>query len=440
MSCVRSSHFGLATGFSVLVACLVVAAPTFATGATTSRVSISSTEGQGAGPSYYASISADGRYVAFTSKATNLVATDTNGRKDIFVRDRQLGTTELASITSAGLQGNGSSDFPSISGDGRYIAFLSRASNLVSGDTNGFEDIFVRDRQAGTTRRVSISSGEGQANSGSGGASSISANGRYVAFHSDATNLVANDTNHTWDIFVRDLQAGTTKRVSINSAGLEGNGSSAWSSISADGRYVAFGSNASNLVANDTNGTTDVFVRDRQAGTTKLISVSSAGGHGNDLSDGVSISADGRYVAFGSEAGNLVPNDTNGTWDTFVRDRQADTTKRVSISSAGLQGNASSGDHPSISADGRYIAFGSDADNLVANDTNDTPDVFVRDRQAGTTRRVSISSAGLQGSGSSYYPSISTDGRYIAFGSYANDLVANDTNGVRDIFVRGPLH
>ena len=179
-------------------------------------------------------------------------------------------------------------------------------------------------------------------------------------------------------------------------------------------------------------------MRDRQAGTTRRVSISSTGTQANDASDSPSISADGRYVAFHSDATNLVAGDTNGASDIFVRDRQAGTTTRVSVSSAESQGNDDSY-NPSISADGRSVAFQSDASNLVANDTNGTSDIFVRDRQAGTTRRVSISSTGTQGNNNSDAPSISADGRYVAFPSDATNLVANDTNGTSDVFVRGPL-
>jgi Tol biopolymer transport system component len=407
---------------------------------TTELVSVSSAGVQGNSSSYGTpSISADGRYVAFYSPASNLVSGDTNGSVDIFVRDRQTGTTELVSVSSSGVQGNGSSYSPSISADGRYVAFYSLASNLVTADTNLYEDVFVRDRQAGTTERVSVSSAGAQGNSSSY-TPSISADGRYVAFRSYATNLVSGNVNGYSDIFVRDRQTGTTTRVSVANAGYEGNNDSSSPSISADGRYVAFASLASNLVsgAGDTNGVEDIFVRDRQTGTTERVSVSSAGTQGNGASSSPSISADGRYVAFYSLASNLVSGDTNGTFDIFVRDRQTGTTELVSVSSSGVQGNSASSS-PSISADGRYVAFYSPASNLVSGDTNGSADIFVRDRQTGTTGLASVSSTGAQGNGASYTPTISADGRYVAFYSPASNLVSGDTNGSADIFVRAEL-
>jgi archaellum component FlaF (FlaF/FlaG flagellin family) len=207
-------------------------------------------------------LSANGLYVAYESSATNLVPGDVNGLKDIFVRDLQSGTTELVSLATGGAQGNGFSDYPSISADGRYVAFESTASNLAPGDTNTLPDLFVRDRQNGTTELVSVDSGGVQGNNVSEGPA-ISADGRYVAFQSDATNLVPGDTNSVTDVFLRDRQAGTTERVSVDSGGVQGNHISYLASISGDGRYVGFGSYSSNLVSGDTNGFQDVFVRDR---------------------------------------------------------------------------------------------------------------------------------------------------------------------------------
>jgi hypothetical protein len=389
---------------------------------------------EGNGDSGNPEISADGRYVTFESAANNLVTGDTNSVTDVFVRDRTTGTTTRVSRDSAGVQGNGLSLDPSISDDGRFVAFGSAATNLVSGDTNGERDVFVRDRQTGTTTKVSKSSA-GVAGDALSGTPSISADGRYVVFESTATNLVSGDTNAKFDVFVRDRQTGTTTRVSKSSAGAEGNDISEYPTISADGRYVTFESDATNLVSGDTNGAVDVFVRDRQAGTTTRVSKSNAGVEGDDASLNPAISSDGRYVAFHSIATNLVSGDTNGNSDIFVRDRQTGTTTRVSRDSAGVEGNDDSYT-PSISADGRYVTFESDATNLVSGDTNAMYDIFVRDRQTGTTTLVARDSAGVVGNGPSEYPTISSDGRYVAFHSIATNLVSGDTNAMYDIFVR----
>ncbi len=400
----------------------------------TQRVSVDSGGAQGNNDSDYASTSADGRCVAFESGATNLVGGDTNGLVDIFVHDCHSGTTERVSLDSGGMQGNGDSLNPSISADGRCVAFHSTATDLVSGDTNLWDDVFVRDRHSGTTERVSVGSGGTQGNSASRFAS-LSSDGRYVAFDSYATNLVPGDTNTSIDIFVHDRQSGTTVRVSVSSGGVQGDSASRISSISSDGRYVAFYSYATNLVSGDTNGVSDIFVRDLQSGTTERANLSAAGAQGNGFSLHSWISGDGRCVAFASNSNNLVSGDTNPWQDIFVRDLQSGTTERVSVDAAGVQADGPS-DYPSISADGRYVSFRSTASNLVSGDTNGVSDVFIHDRQSGTTERVSIGAGGAQGNGDSDRPSVSADGRWVAFDSGASNLVGADTNGVEDIFLR----
>jgi Tol biopolymer transport system component len=243
-------------------------------------------EGDWLGPA----ISADGRFVAFVSW--------TGGRTGVFVRDRQAGTTEVVSVAADGAWANEHSDYPSISADGRFVAFVSFASNLVSGDTNNDRDIFVRDRQTGTTERVSVAADGAPANGGSG-SPAISGDGRFVAFQSGATNLVPGSTHG--GIYVRDRLTSTTERVS--------DGGSESVAISADGRFVAFASG-------------QVLVRDRQLGTTERVSVSTGGEGANGGSRFPSISGDGRFVAFESWASDLVPGDTNGRRDVFVVERE----------------------------------------------------------------------------------------------------------------------
>jgi Tol biopolymer transport system component len=397
------------------------------------RVSVSSAGDQGDLHSYGPSISGNGRIVAFYSYASNLVPGDTNGRSDVFVHDLQTGGTTRVSVSGGGRQGNHQSLDPSVSADGRFVAFESYASNLVTGDTNGRSDVFVRDRQTGETTRASVS-GSGDHGNHHSHDPSISADGRFVAFHSYASNLVAGDTNGCDDVFVHDRQTGQTTRVSISNAGSEGNKGSVLPSISANGRFVAFQSSAKNLVAGDANGQWDIFLHDRQTGETTRVSLSSHGDEANSFSYDPSISGDGRFVAFESCASNLVTGDTNGERDIFVHDRQTRQTTRVSTSSGGSQGNSGS-QQPSISADGRFVAFHSHASNLVAEDTNGRSDIFVHDRQTDKTIRVSVSGTGHQGTGDSQCPSISANGRYAAFASGARNLIAEDTNRQQDIFV-----
>ncbi|MEG4534044.1 calcium-binding protein [Microcoleus sp. D2_18a_D3] len=405
---------------------------------TITRVSVDSAGNQGNNGSGDPSISGDGRFVAFASRAPNLVPGDSNASLDIFVRDLLTNTTTRVSVDSAGNPGNGESYVPSISGDGRFVVFASDAANLVPGDTNGSRDIFVRDTRSNTTTRVSVDSAGNQGNGISNpplSKPSISTDGRFVAFVSTASNLVPGDTNIRDDIFVRDLSTNTTTRVSVDSAGNQGNNNSISTSISGDGRFVAFSSDATNLVPGDTNSSTDIFVRDLLTNTITRASVDSAGNQGNGLSGFPSISADGRFVAFSSIAANLVPGDTNNNTDIFVRDLSTNTTTRVSVDSAGNQANNNSFAIASISDDGRFVAFNSAATNLVPGDTNGSRDIFVRDTRANTTTRVSVDSAGNQGNDISFSTSISANGQKVTFDSNAANLVPGDTNNTTDIFV-----
>src|SRR5258707_11000212 len=342
--------------------------------------------------------------------------------------------TERASVATGGSQANGRSLAPALSADGRVLAFVSEAFDLVPGDTNGCRDIFVRDRIAGTTERVSVAPGGTQA-SGDSDSPTISADGRFVAFRSVAADLVAGDTNGCSDIFVHDRLSGTTVRASVDSAGLETNGPCALPSLSADGRLVAFSSGGTNLVPGDTNGRDDVFLRDLVAGTTERLSLTNGGGQGNSGSDEPVLSSDGRFLSFDSDASNLVPGDTNASEDVFVRDRLLGTTERVSVSTAGVGGDDDTG-QSSISADGRYVSFYSIADNLVPGDTNGFGDVFVHDRLTGVTERVSLGAAGVQADLGSISGWLSGDGPTIASLSYATSLVPADSNGVPAIFGR----
>jgi WD40 repeat protein len=403
----------------------------------TTRVSVDSNGNEGDdGSFWFGSISADGRFVAFASLAGNLVSGDGNPYYDVFVRDRLNGTTERVSVDSAGNAGRGDSLWSSISADGRFVVFQSVAPNLVANDNNNQSDVFVHDRQGGSTECMSVTP------SGATGAfrseyASISADGRFVSFSSAAYDLVAGDTNSASDAFVRDRQAGTTERVSVDSTGAEANGSSDYvTALSADGNLVAFSSSASNLAPGDTNNLEDVFVRDRQAGTTERVSVDSNGNEGSDRSMWPSVSADGRYVAFYSGA-YLGGHDNNLYDDVYVRDRQNQVTTLMSVDDAGKVGNYESYG-ASISANGRYVAFISKASNLVPGDTNGWHDAFLRDRLLSTTTRVSVDSSGAQGNGETYGVAISADGRFFVFESDSSNLVPNDANSRIDVFVRGP--
>jgi hypothetical protein len=332
---------------------------------------------------------------------------------------------------------------PDISADGRVIVFNSNAEDLVAGDDNGLDifDILARDVIDGTTEMVTVSTTGAQADADPPGYCVVSADGRYVAFDSWATMLVPADTNSRPDVFVRDRVLGTTERVSVDSNGAEADGRSQDPTISADGRYVAFDSGASNLVPGDTTSFwQDVFVRDRQAGTTERLSVTAGGIEGDAASYNPTLSADGAWVAFWSDASNLVPGDAPFTSDVLIVERATHAIELVSVTWDGASNDAPLGvgpyGRPAVSDDGRFVAFNHGATNIVPDDTNGVNDVFVRDRVLGTTERVSVGVSGAEANGPSIFPSISSDGRFVAFESDATNLVAGDTNGVADVFVR----
>lgn len=402
----------------------------------TERVSVSSAGEEGNDTSAFLSppaISADGRFAAFDSAATNLIEGG-NLSTNIFVHDRQTGVTEIVSVSSRGRQGEGLSSSPDLSADGRFVTFDSDAENLAR-DRNGITDVFRHDRQTGETILVSVTSEE-QQGSASSHAPAISADGNFIVFHANSA-LVPEDTNNNTDVYIRDVQAGTTALVSVATDGTAGNNTSFIQDLSADGRVVVFVSDATNLIPNDVvDNQPNVYVRDLVAGTTELVSVGSDGTRANvGFFDSPSISADGRYVAF-STFDSLVPADTSAfTLDIYLRDRVAGTTELISVNSDEMPGDGRS-EAPSVSADGRYVAFQSDSANFA---TESTPfpdeDIFVRDRVAGTTVRVSESSAGEEGNARSIGDAISGDGQVIVFGSEASNLVPNDTNFAKDIFV-----
>lgn len=427
-ACIAASILAAAVLFSVFVV-----PPANAAWSAVERVSEGTGSVEGNAASGSPSISWDGRYVAFSSAATNLVGSDANGVSDIFVQDRTTGSTSRVSVATGGGEANGASSGPSISGDGRYVAFTSDADNLVSGDTNAYSDVFIHDTTTGVTERTSTSTAGDGGNLPSG-AASVSWNGRFVAYYSLASNLVAGDTNGWWDVFVKDRNNGYTERVSVSSGGGESNGMSHEPAISFDGRYVAFASASTNLAVGDTNATDDIYLRDRIGGTTERISVASDGSNTDAGSYKPSISYDGKFVAFESLATNVVVSDTNGTWDVFVRDRDAAGNERVSVAADGSQAQGNTRGR-AISWDGRRVTFNSTGSMVVPGDTNLVRDAFVRDRLAATTSRLSASGA-VEVSAEAFDAVIAGDGRSAGF-TTAGDFpaVIVDTNGVDDAYV-----
>ncbi|MEP0916501.1 DUF4347 domain-containing protein [Leptolyngbya sp. DQ-M1] len=401
------------------------------------------------------SLSADGRYIVFTSAAPEIVDGDTNGVSDVFLRDRQTGTTTL--ISKAATIANGASGNAMISSDGRYVVFTSAASNLVGSDNNNAVDIFWVDRQTSQLRLVSRAAGGANSANAESVNPVLSANGLFVAFTSTASNLVSSDTNNQQDVFLWNSQDDSIAIVSRGSA--QSDGASEQPVISADGRYVAFVSAATNLVSGDTNAQRDVFMWDRQTNAVTL--VSRASGVNGAVSDGdsyqVSISQDGRTIAFTSTARNLTGTpDADGDEDVFVRNLDTNATVHASANRSGgysvsLEFSLLKASNPMISGDGQFVVFASDFEDLVANDANGVSDIFRRNLATGVTELVSVNKEGTSsgnnasgadggtGSGSgrgSLDPMISTDGRLVIFNSFSSDLADGDTNNALDAFVR----
>lgn len=405
------------------------------------RVSVTVAGGAPNGDSDDVDVSRTGRLAVFVSEATDVVTDDDNDVDDVFVRNRRTNTTTLVSAAADGGVANSRSGSPSISADGRFVAFDSFASDLVPGDTNGANDVFVRELASGVTRIVSVDMMGGPADSGSGDPA-ISADGRYVAFQSAATDLVdGEDAPATNDVFVRDLQTGFTVAVSVDVDGAAPDGQSFAPAISADGRQIAFWSSAADLVVDDGNGFDDIFVRDLEAETTERVSVSLDGGDSDQLSRDPDISADGTRVAFSSRANNLVSGDGNGfVIDVFVRDLEANTTVRASVDTNGGDPNDNS-EGPTLNNDGSLVAFFSRAKDLVEPRQRDfVQDIYVRDLDAGVTRLLTRDVNGRAPDGHSSWPAISRNGKVVGFESSAEDLVRRDDNQASDAFaVRPPL-
>jgi len=400
----------------------------------TMRISVDSNGQQSNANSINGSITADGRFVVFDSIASNLVEIDANESWDIFLRDRLNETTIRLSEAWQGGDSDGASIDPVISDDGTVVVFSSSATNLVDNDSNQVADIFLVNLLNGSVLRISVNQIQEEANNDSD-APDVSADGRFIVYESNATNLSATvDNNNATDIFLFDSLSGSTEVVSINSVGEQGNGISRNPSVSDDGRFVVFESQSSNLVNDDTNNASDIFMRDRELGITYRVSVGDNGEQANDSSATAMINAEGTVVVFQSTASNLVENDLNNVRDIFIRDLANMSTSRVNVSSNGDEANASTYTAPTMDASGRYIAFYSSANNLVDNDNNNAWDIFLHDRERQETTLVSVNAIGQQGNASSFIPALSAGGHYVVFGSGAQNLVPEDTNESWDIF------
>jgi uncharacterized repeat protein (TIGR01451 family) len=397
--------------------------------------------------SWAMAMSQDGQFALFGSDANDLVTTDANGAYDVFLRDLAARTTTLVSVNRFGTNsGNGFSDHGNLSGDGNLVVFYSTATDLVTNSTSGHGDVFLRDLVNSTTRLISLNT------NGTGGGSDlsflprISSNGQVVIFSSIATDVVLGPRcAGCEDLIARDLQSGAVRLVNVSQNGNEPSNAGAYLyDISAEGRYVLFMSEASNLVAGDNNEGNDLFVRDLQTQTTELISVNKDGnGSGNDWSYNAMMTPDGRYVVFASLASDLVNGDENGNHDVFVRDLLLGKTRLVSINRFGTGTADGLSEAPAITPDGRYVVFVSQAPDLVAlvSERHDIPRVYVRHLVTDTTIPVSVNCEGsINDNVYTTSPAISADGRYVAFVSHAIDFVPGDfVNQAYNVFRRDLL-
>ncbi len=390
------------------------------------------------------SLSADGRFLAFSSSAPDLVPGDTNVASDVFVKDTTTGLLTRVSTAADAVQGDAGSDGPVVSADGRRVAFFSRAANLVPGDTNGGIDVFVKDLSTGAVTRASTAAGGAQVADFAAASPrflALSADGGRVAFFSDGSSLLPDDTNGGSDVFVKDLATGATVRASTAADGAQagpcsrGDRGGLRVALSGDGGTVVFGSGAADLVGGDVNNADDVFVKNLDTGAIVRASTAADGTEANKPSGdhGLAVSRDGATIAFESAASNLVPGDTNAVGDVFVKDLSSGRVVRASTTSAGVEVPGASGS-PSLSADGRTVAFDSAAP-LAPDDGNTARDVYVRDVETGETVRASLAGDGAEGDGSSSAPALAADGRSLAFLSVASTLVPGDENGAADVFL-----
>ncbi|MDH6624995.1 Tol biopolymer transport system component [Streptomyces sp. LBL] len=409
----------------------------------TERVSVTAEGGQANDFSGVGGISANGRYIAFASSATNLVPGDSNGFSDIFVKDLHTGTIERVNVADDGSQADNEALTYSMSANGRYIAFSSYADNLAPGDTPDALDVFVHDRLTGRTE-VLVKAGVAWAQTDE---PSISANGRYVAFTSSRSDLVPGDTNDRRDVFVRDRWKKTTERVSVADDGTQTDGFSEGAAISADGTRIGFRTQFS-LDGDDEAGARPdapgvrrpeafiFYVHDTRSGRT-VLAAHTGDGVPVAVRGDIGLSPDGRYALYASEWPEIVPGDTNDKRDVFAKDLVTRATRRLTLAYDGSEPNDHSAGGAALSADNRHVVFTSSADNLVPGDTNGVADAFVRDLVTGEVQRVDVTEDGAQSDRAQRTsPVVDAFGRTVAFTSAEDDLVPGDTNETSDVFVR----
>ena len=424
-----------------VVALLAVAALSIASSAVaqqTQRISVGYDGSEANGRSYFPVISGNGRYVSYLSEANNLVANDLNGVGDVFLWDRRTGTTSRVSLGEGGVESNGESSAGAISRSGRYLAFETTATNIVAADGDPQQDVILLDRNSGSLELISVAIGGGGSNAACY-ATFVSDNGRYVIFESTASNLVENDLNGERDVFLRDRRRGVTERISVSSAGVEADnfsGSEPQYNMSQDGRFILFYSYAGNLTAESLPQSERAYLRDRRRGTTTLVSVNPDGTVLSQASSREMISRSGRKIGF-SVADSLAPEDTNTSYDLYTRGRKRNNPKLQSLGFDGMP--VQEGTFAvlrGISENGRHLLLRSASTNLIASANNSINQLLVKDSQRNKFFHITIGVDGSAGNGDSFGAGLSLSGRWAAFDSNSTNLVDNDTNGFTDVFVR----
>ena len=392
--------------------------------------------GNGASNGYIDNLSNNGRYAVYRSYATNLVPNDTNEVEDIFWRDLKTGRTIRVSVKKSGSQAGTASYSPAISGNGRHVAFFTEA-RLVGNDGNGVGDIYVHDVETRSTERVSISSAGAEGDQSVGDQPDLSRSGRFVAFHT-ASQLVGKDNNDDDDVYVRDLKRDKTRLVSVHSNGdAVTNGDSTYPQITENGRLIVFSSTSRELVNSDGNASQDIFVRNLLTGKTRRVSMMNDGSEVMDHSQYPQISGGGDIVSFDTVA-QISEVDDNTETDIYVLNRNTGVTRLVSKDHNGEAADDQS-EYSSLSPNGRMVGFYSQATDLVPADPPGDYSAYVYDRVTGEMKMVDRDSAGNVGDGLSYVTGMSGDGRLVLFTSEAGHVAA-DENGVDDQYRRGPLY
>lgn len=407
-----------------------------ATGISLASVTSTGSLGNARSEDVWQSITANGRYVVINSRATNMVPGVTDHKAHLYVRDLKTGKIALADVSDSGAVGNGDSFGGTISADGRYVAFTSAAANLVPHDTAKYFDVFVRDLVAKKTYRISTA-WNGQNGNAMSFRAEISGNGQYVAFTSLATNLLPGLTSHGSIAYVYDMATKKLADASVNSSGVQANSDAQAPTISHNGRYVGYSSRATNLSPGATDGRWNVYVRDMVRHVTILASAGASNVHSSaelpitaQGSLGSTLSPDGRYIAFGA----WIQKPTGPDLGLFMHDMATGKTERVDVSSSGTPADGMTFFLCSISSGGRYLAFASQATNLVPAKTNGTWNIYIRDLKSGSTRLISVGVGGAVSNGESAYPAISADGSTVVFISAASNLVPGGTGGQMNVF------